>query len=286
MTGFGKSEVERENVIISIELKSVNHRFKDIRFKMSSVFAPIEIELRNLIAESFKRGSFEVFINYKKIESQKKFEDIDYTRVETFVSSFKEVSEKLNLELSIRPTDFLRSEFLIDQDDKFQDQVLEMVREGFPSAIKALKESRKIEGQKMTAVLENHIKEYKEHFEVVEQKAETFQFVIKERLEKKFADMKTSLPVDEPRFMQEVIFYMEKMDVHEEINRIKAHLEKFHDLLSKGGEVGRQIDFLIQELNRETNTTGSKSTVEEISAAVVQMKVHLEKIREQGLNLE
>jgi uncharacterized protein (TIGR00255 family) len=86
--------------------------------------------------------------------------------------------------------------------------------------------------------------------------------------------------------MQEVIFYLEKLDVHEEINRIKSHLDKLDDLINKGGECGRQIDFIVQELNRETNTIGSKSSTEEISNNIVQMKVQLEKIREQGLNLE
>ena len=94
------------------------------------------------------------------------------------------------------------------------------------------------------------------------------------------------MPVDEPRFMQEVIYYLEKMDIQEELNRIQIHLEKFDSIFKTGGEVGRQLDFLLQELNRETNTTGSKSSVEEISSRVVQMKVHMEKIREQALNLE
>lgn len=286
MTGFGKAEVERENLLISIEIKSVNHRFKDVRFKMSSVFAPIEIELRNLITENFKRGSFEVYINYKKIESQKKFEDIDYSKVESFITSFKDVSDKLKVDLNIRPTDFLRSEFLVDQDEKFQNDAFSLVREGFPKAIESLKESRKGEGEKLRKILENHRDQYIQHFKLVEQKADLFQASIKDRLEKRFSELKSSMPVDEPRFMQEVLFYMEKMDIHEEINRIHAHLEKFDDLISGGGEIGRQIDFLVQELNRETNTTGSKSTLEEISSAVVQMKVHLEKIREQGLNLE
>ncbi len=286
MTGFGKAEVERENLLISIELKSVNHRFKDVRFKMSSVFAPIEIELRNLIADNFKRGSFEVYINYKKIESQKKFEDIDYNKVESFITSFKDVSDKLKIDLNIRPTDFLRSEFLVDQDEKFQNDAFSLVREGFPKAIESLKESRKSEGAKLRKVLENHRDQYIQHFKLVEQKADLFQASIKDRLEKRFSEFKSSMPVDEPRFMQEVLFYMEKMDIHEEINRIHTHLAKFDDLISGGGEIGRQIDFLVQELNRETNTTGSKSTLEEISSAVVQMKVHLEKIREQGLNLE
>jgi len=109
---------------------------------------------------------------------------------------------------------------------------------------------------------------------------------MKKKLINSFKENKEKLEVDESRFLQEMIYYLEKLDISEEINRIKVHLEKVNDLLAKGGEVGRQIDFLVQELNRETNTIGSKSSIIDISEQVVIMKNQLEKIREQGLNLE
>ncbi len=127
---------------------------------------------------------------------------------------------------------------------------------------------------------------YDEHYQYICSVADSFQASVEEKLKKRFSELSSELNIDEPRFMQEVIYYLEKLDVHEEINRIQAHLEKLDSILSKGGEVGRQIDFLIQELNRETNTIGSKSNLKDISDSVVQMKVQLEKIREQGLNLE
>jgi len=286
MTGFGKAEVERENILLSIEVKSVNHRFKDIRFKMSSLFAPVELDLRNEIAKYFKRGSFDVFINYKRIETASKFDDLDPAKVKAFIGKMKEIAGEDADKISIRPTEFLRSEFYFEQDDTFKDELASMVKEGFPKALEDLKKSRASEGKKLLKTLKDHRDQFHKHYEVVSSLADTFQESIKERLTKKFEEYKTALPSDEPRFMQEVIYYLEKADVHEEINRIEAHLLKLDKILTDGGEVGRQIDFLIQELNRETNTTGSKSTLEEISNAVVQMKVHLEKIREQGLNFE
>lgn len=286
MTGFGKCEVEKENIQLTVEVKSVNHRFKDVRFKMSSLFAPIEIELRNLINENFKRGSFDVFVNFKRIDSTTRFDDIDEKKVSAFINKVKTISTAQGLDISVRPTEFLRAEFLKDQDESFNELLWELIREAFPKALENLKESRLGEGQKLLKVLEDHKKEYENHYQKVLGLADTFQAAVKEKLEKRFAEFQTTIPSDEPRFMQEVIFYLEKMDIHEEINRIQIHLNKLEKILTKGGEVGRQIDFLIQELNRETNTTGSKSTVQEVSECVVQMKVHLEKIREQGLNLE
>jgi uncharacterized protein (TIGR00255 family) len=286
MTGFGRAEVEREGLQVTVEIKSVNHRFKDVRFKMSSMLNPIEIELRNQLNASFKRGSFDIYINYKRLETSSRYDDIDDDKVAAFLNKVKSLASSNGVELSVRPTEFMRAEFMKDQEDTMADLLCELAREIFPKAIESLKASRLAEGEKLVKVLVDHRSAYEKEFVIVEKMAETFQDVVKERLTKKFEDLKTSIPVDEPRFMQEVIFYLEKMDVHEEINRIKTHLSKLDNILSEGGEVGRQIDFLIQELNRETNTTGSKSTVEEISQAVVQMKVHLEKIREQGLNLE
>lgn len=286
MTGFGKSEVERDNILLSIEVKSVNHRFKDVRFKMSSMFAPVELDMRNEISKHFKRGSFDVFINYKRTEASSKFDDIDPDKVSAYINKIKLIAGDDADKVSIRPTEFLRPEFYLDQEDTFKEELLEMVKEGFPDALVDLKKSRNSEGEKLKKIIIDHRNEFEQNFSQVSALAKTFEESIKERLLKKFDEYKTSLPSDEPRFMQEVIYYLEKADIHEEINRIEAHLSKLDTILDDGGEIGRQIDFLVQELNRETNTTGSKSTIEEISNCVVQMKVHLEKIREQGLNFE
>ncbi|MFG1593152.1 YicC/YloC family endoribonuclease [Halobacteriovorax sp. CON-3] len=286
MTGFGKAEAGSESLQVTVEIKTVNHRFKDIRFKMSSLFNSVELEMRNLISQNFKRGSFDINVSYKRLETKSRFDDIDTEKVNAFISSMKHLADKNDVQLDIKPTDFLRNEFMKEVDESSIDEMNKFAIDALKGAIENLKESRKVEGQKMVDVIKKHQQSYEEFFNIVNDKSDEFQAAVKERLEKRFDEYKTAMPIDEPRFMQEVIFYLEKMDIHEEINRINAHLSKLNDLLTKGGEVGRQIDFLIQELNRETNTTGSKSTLQEISEAVVQMKVQLEKIREQGLNLE
>lgn len=286
MTGFGKAEAGNEKVQVTVEIKTVNHRFKDIRFKMSSLFNSVELDMRNIISKNFKRGSFDINVNYKKLETKSRFDDIDPQKVNAFISSMKLLADANDVKLDIKPTDFLRNEFMKEFDENSIEEMSSFALKALETAIENLKESRKIEGKKMLDVIKKHQETYEKYFQVVNSKSDEFQAAVKERLEKKFEEYKTSIPSEEPRFMQEVIFYLEKMDIHEEINRITAHLSKLNSILSEGGEVGRQIDFLIQELNRETNTTGSKSTLQEISEAVVQMKVQLEKIREQGLNLE
>lgn len=286
MTGFGKGDSSNDDYQVSVEIKSVNHRFKDIRFKMSSMFNAIELDLKKALTDKFARGSFDIYVNYKRAEGRSKFEEIDSTKVEDFLVSFSHLCDKYDTQLTMSPSDLFRGEFQKDQDENKVDQLSELVLSAFKGASSALGESREVEGAKLKTVLENHLETYKNHFKVVEGEAENFQKAVEDKLKKRFADLSSEIQVEEPRFMQEVVFYLEKMDVHEEINRIKSHLAKFADLLGKGGEVGRQIEFLLQELGRETNTIGSKSSIEVISNSVVQMKVQLEKIREQALNLE
>jgi uncharacterized protein (TIGR00255 family) len=284
MTGFGRGESSDSQYNVTVELKSVNHRFKDTRFKMSSLFNSLEIELKKELFSHFKRGSFDIFINFKRAEKNSKFDDIDFEKVKSFLALSSSVIPQESLKIS--PTDFLRNEFMMENDLSKDETLLDLTRSAFKKACESLKSSRLSEGQKLDKVINDHLGIYKGHFSSVESQTPAFQKNVEEKLKKRFEEMKTEINIDEPRFMQEVVFYLEKLDVHEEINRIKAHLEKLDEILGGQAEVGRQIDFLVQELNRETNTIGSKSSMQEISDNVVQMKVQLEKIREQGLNLE
>lgn len=284
MTGFGRAEEESDRYVVTVEIKSVNHRFKDARFKMSSLFNSVELDLKKILFKEHKRGSFDIYVNFKRAESNSKFEDIDAAKVKDYLTRVKNWIGSEDLQ--IQPTEFLRNEFLVDNDLSKDPELIEITKKAFSKAVLSLKESRSVEGAKLKTVILEHQSVYKEFFEKIEAVSETFQKSVEDKLKKRFEEHREEIKADEPRFMQEVIFYLEKLDVHEELNRIKSHLQKLDDLIGQGGECGRQIDFMVQELNRETNTIGSKSSSEEISNNIVQMKVQLEKIREQGLNLE
>ncbi len=286
MTGYGQGEAKNDDWTLSVEIKSVNHRFKDIRFKMSSLLSSLEIDFRNLLQEKFKRGSFDIYINYKRSEKKTKFDDIDPSKVSKFLSIMKPMISESGMEPSVRPTDFLRSEFFKEADKSTNENMLILAKEAFEKALISLGESRSAEGEKLLAILQKHQATYRDYYTDIAKSADMFQKNVEDKLRKRFSEFSSDLNIDEPRFLQEVVYYLEKLDVHEEINRIETHLGKLTKVLSEGGEVGRQIDFLMQELNRETNTIGSKSNLSEISEKVVQMKVQLEKIREQGLNIE
>ena len=286
MTGFGQSASQSDNFVVSVEIKSVNNRFKDVRFKMPASFNSEEIELKKIISDTFIRGSFDVYVNIKRSENKSKFDEIDLKKIKDFISKISPILKSEGVQPTLSMTDFLKSEFLLDQDENNQEELNSLLQTAFKVALNDLKASREQEGEKLIKILEKHLDLYKSHFSVVELHVEHFKTTIEEKLKKRIVEYKSLVNVEQSRLLQEIIFYLEKIDIHEEINRIHSHLEKFQNLIKSNNEVGRQIDFILQELGRETNTIGSKSNLKEISDAVVQMKLQLEKMREQGLNIE
>jgi uncharacterized protein (TIGR00255 family) len=286
MTGFGEASAQSENYVVSVEVKSVNNRFKDIRFKMPGTLSSLEIEFKKELNDLFSRGTFDVYLNVKTASNKSRFDALDATKISDFISKMDPILKQNGLEARVNMTDFLRSEFMIDQDEENQHELSALALKVFKEALWSLKKSRHAEGEKLMLVLNKHLDQYRMHFSLIEKNADHFKTNVEEKLKKRVDDYKKLVDVEQSRLLQEVVFYLEKIDIHEEINRVHSHLEKFQNLLKSNNEVGRQIDFVIQELGRETNTMGSKSTMKEISDAVVQMKVQLEKMREQGLNIE
>ncbi len=286
MTGFGKGEAKDKYFTITTEIKTVNNRFKDFKFRMSSLFNPIEIDLRSKLENEFRRGSFDISVSYKKNEKAIVEFLVDTKKIEAYIALLKPVFERQGVTMSISPTEFMRQDFSKDEDEQKEKEMEPLVKASFDAAIKALKHSRAQEGQKLTEKLLEHLSIYEENLARVEARKLEYPELMKDKLTQRLNEKLKDLKIDDSRFMQEVVYYLEKLEIDEEINRAKIHLIKLKSVLKSTGEIGRQIDFLLQELGRETNTIGSKSAHPDISSHVVEMKVQLEKIREQALNLE
>ena len=285
MTGFGKGEASGTSFDLSMEIKSVNHRFKDIRFKIPNMFSAMEIELKKEVEKHFSRGSFDIYLSYNKNQQKKEDIELDFEKINSYIENLKSIAVRQNVEVSISPTEFLRSDFYLEDESK-EEELFELARIAFKKALENLTISREQEGEKLVQKLLEHKDAYEKFYHQVVELKESYQDKVREKLTKRFEKNASELNIDEPRFLQEVIYYLEKLDIDEETNRINIHLQKLSKVLASSGEIGRQIDFLMQELNRETNTIGSKSGNSEISESVVQMKVQMEKIREQALNLQ
>lgn len=286
MTGYGRGEALGENYKLTVEAKSVNHRFKDFRIKMSSFLMRDEHKVKALFEKEFNRGSFDIFVNYKKTSTTSSFADLDENKISDLITTVKENANPEGVQLFIHPTEFLRAEFYKDQDEDKFNELHELLFKALPTAISQLSEMRKEEGAKTKEVLKKHLSDYQAEYEKIKANASGYEESVRTRLDERLKEFKDQVEIDQPRFNQEIIYYLEKLDVTEEFTRIDSHLSKLNDLLETSGGIGRQIDFMVQELGRETNTIGSKSNNKDISDCVIQMKVQLEKIREQGHNIE
>ena len=286
MTGFGKGEASGANYTITTEIKTVNNRFKDFKFRMSNLFNPLELELRSKLEGEFRRGSFDISLTYKRNEKVVTEFQVDAKKVEAYLKMMKPIFESTGTPFQVSPTEFLRSDFYKDEDAEKEKELEPIALKSFEEAIKALKVSRSHEGEKLVHKLLEHLATYETCLGNVEKLKALYPDMMKDKLTSKLNEKLKDIKVDESRFLQEVVYYLEKLEIDEEINRAKIHLGKLKAVLKSSGEIGRQIDFLLQELGRETNTMGSKSAHPEISSNVVEMKVQLEKIREQALNLE
>lgn len=286
MTGFGKGEASGTNYSITTEIKTVNNRFKDFKFRMSSMFNSMELDLRSKLENEFRRGSFDISVSYKRNEKSVTEFQVDPKKVEAYLSLMKPVFDKADVSFHVSPTEFLRSDFYKDEDEQKEQELLPLVLKSFEEAIEQLKVSRSQEGKKLVDKLFEHLAIYESCLGSVEKLKGQYPEMMKDKLTAKLNEKLKDIKIDESRFLQEVVYYLEKLEIDEEINRAKIHLVKLKSVMNSTGEIGRQIDFLLQELGRETNTMGSKSAHPEISSNVVEMKVQLEKIREQALNLE
>ena len=286
MTGFGRGESGHSHYKLIVEIKSVNHRFKDVRFRMSPLFSSREMDIRKALDQHFKRGSFDVYSTYNKSEGHSSFPDLDQKKIKSYLSHISSLCSEEGVDFQVTVGDFLRSEFLRGPSNLKESELHHLLDEALGRAINNLKEFRLQEGQALGEVLKQHQEEYERLLSFIEAQTDQFEKRVKEKILNKFQQFEEHLENQDGRFYQEVIYYLEKMDIHEEINRIRTHLKKLKSILSGNDEVGRQINFLIQELNRETNTISSKSNSLEVSQTIVEMKVQLEKMREQAINLE
>ncbi len=285
MTGFGRGEAAATKWNVVVEIKTVNNRFKDFRFKMGSALSSLEFDMRGQLEKQFKRGTFDIAVTYQRRPDAPTESSLDTAKVKAWLETIMPLLEG-KVQMSASPTDFLRQDFLKEEESDKGQELSPLVLEAFTKAMGLLKTSRANEGLSLVNKLQEHLADYEKLLLKNEVLKGQYPEMMKEKLTAKLNERMKDFQVDQGRLMQEVIFYLEKLEIDEEINRAKIHVAKLREVMKGNGEVGRQIDFLLQELGRETNTMGSKSAHMEISQNVVEMKVQLEKIREQALNLE
>ena len=283
MTAFSRIDVNNEFGSLIFEVKSVNHRFIEINFKIPELFKKLELQMRDLLKEALVRGKVEcsIIINENTVLSETK---IDQAQLENYLGLIQKVKSKVGESDKISITDFLNLPGVLNQKPIESSGLEKSCLEGFKETIKKLKEFREIEGKKLKKDITEKVKLIEVHLQSLEKELPRLLDLNRKRLEKRISDL--AVQIDRDRLDQEMVLLANRSDIDEEIVRLRSHSSEVIRLLDTDNAIGRKLDFLMQEMNREANTIGSKSLSEFTSKVAIELKVLIEQIREQVQNIE
>ena len=288
MTGFGRSTYENEGREYIIEIKSVNNRFTDINIKMPRNLNYLEEKIRKQILSNISRGKVEVSIQLNNNSDLGKKINLNTDIANRYIEELKKLTEETNIidNINIREIAKFPDVLNIKIDEEAEEIIEKELFIALDSAINSFLDMRQKEGSKIKVDLENRIEVIKQKIEQISSISAGLvdEYVVK--LETRIKELLKTDVVDQTRLAQEVVIYSDKCSVEEEITRLKSHISQFLNLLNENIAIGKKLDFLIQEMNRETNTIGSKANNLEITNFVVDIKTELENVREQIQNIE
>lgn len=288
MTGFGRAKIEKNNRIYTIEIKSVNYKYTDISIKLPRTLSYLEDKIKKQISANISRGKIDVFVTFENYSNEGKNIILNKDLVKRYLEEFEKIAKENNLKMDIPITeitklpDVLTLKNIDEEDDVIENELLECLEQ----AINNFVSMREIEGNKIKEDLLRRIEKIEKIIEKISTYStglvEEYVVKLKERIKE---ILKTDI-VDEARLAAEVVIYADKCSIEEEITRLRSHIEQFKQMLEEQRPTGKKMDFLIQEMNREINTTGSKSGSLDITNLVIETKTELEDIREQVQNIE
>ena len=289
MTSFGRSNSEEgKKRVFTVEMKSVNSRYLDVNIRMPKSIISLEEEIRKMISNSLNRGKVDVFINIKNYNEGAGVPKVDINLAQGYLQCLKEIEEKLNIKNDISVMQIERFPeviTMIEEEDKI-DEIWEELKPLISSSLDMMINMREVEGEKLKEDILIKINQIEELVSKVEEFADSIPKVFKQKLEERLKDLLGNVEVDENRIATEVCILADKATVDEEIIRLNSHINQVRETLKLNEPIGRKLDFIVQEMNRETNTIGSKSSDIKMTNIVIDIKNILEKIREQVQNIE
>ncbi len=288
MTGYGRGKYENEGRTYEVEIKSVNNRYSDISIKMPRNISFLEEKTKILISNSIFRGKVDVFINFINNSEKGKKIKINEEIAKQYIEELIKLQEETGIINNIGITEIAKMpEVLNIQIEENDENILwQELSECLNNAITSLLLMRENEGEKIKEDIKNRIMYIKDKIEEINEKSTGLveEYVVK--LKKRVDELLKTTIVDETRLAQEIVIYSDKCSIEEELTRLRSHISQFLNLLDESKPIGKKLDFLIQEMNRETNTIGSKANNLEITNLVVDIKTEIENIREQVQNIE
>lgn len=288
MTGYGRAENTAGPLDISLEVKSVNHRYFEFSARVPRAYAFLEERLKSFFQTRVSRGKLDVYVTINTAESAGTKVEINRPLAEGYIAALRSLAEEYHLpdDLSVSSVARFGDIFTVQKEALDEDVVWEEVSAAAEAALDHFIAMREAEGARLVADIESRAAVILEQVAFVESRSPETVRQYREKIEQKIRELIGDLQVDEQRLLTETAIFADKVAVAEETVRLRSHMEQLHMLLESGQPVGRRLDFIVQEMNREANTIGSKAQDVEIARAVVEIKAEIEKIREQIQNIE
>ena len=288
MTGYGRSQQIIDGREIVVEIRSVNHRYFEFSARVPRAYGYIEEKLKSFLQGSISRGKVEVGVTIFNVEGKDALIEVNKSIAQGYVSALQKANEELGLKDDITLSKLMRLPdiFNVVKAEEDEEAVWNSVKIAASEAVENFVTMRRTEGIKMTEDISSRLGYIESLVESVEKRSPEITRLYRERLYNKIKDILGDRNIDEQRILTEAAVFSEKTAVDEETVRLRSHIHQFRTLLESEEPVGRKLDFLIQEFNRESNTIGSKAQDIEVTKTVVELKSEIEKIREQIQNIE
>lgn len=287
MTGFGRCEELIDGFHIQTQIKSVNHRYSDFTIKAPRYYAFLEDKIRSFAMDKIARGKVEILISISKKEDDDKIITLDHTVAKGYIDALRSLTEYgLKDDLTISALSDFSDIFNVEYKEVDEEQITHITTSVLQKAFDDFLEMRRTEGLRLKESLISHLGSLVEYIDIVEKRTPETIDAYRNRLYNKIKEVLEDKNIDENRVLTEVAVFSDKIAVDEETVRLRSHIKAFKDAMDTDAPVGKKLDFIVQEMNRETNTIGSKANDLGITATVVEMKSVIEKIREQIQNIE
>lgn len=287
MTGYGRGKFEEGGREYTVEIKTINHRYNDISIKMPRYLNFLEDKIRQHIAKRIFRGKIEVYVTVKNISSASKNIAVDKVLAGEYITQMRQLIQMYNLGDDISVSAVMRlPDIITNPEVENEESYWNAIRGALDLALNNLISAKEAEGEKLKVDIEKRLNVISEYVEIVKEKSSDLLEEYKTKLKNRINELDASGIIDENRLGIEIVLFADKSSICEEVTRLNSHITSLKSMLKVTGPIGKKIDFLVQEMNRETNTIGSKANSIGITNYVVEMKNEIENIREQVQNIE
>ena len=293
MTGYGKAEIQKNFRTASVEIKSVNHRFLEASFRMPYVLNAYEEEMRRKLKEKLFRGKIDIYISYRSENEQSVNIVANKPIIAAYMRQLTEICREYGMEFHPDVETILDlPDAFVKENDEDEEEIKNIVFEAFDAALEKFISARAKEGENLKADIVSHLDKIEDYMRRIDERIPEIEKALRERLREKVSslvdDVSDTHPIqiDEERLSAEIVYYVERACIAEETVRLSSHIKAMRAELEAAANIGKKMDFIVQEMNREINTIASKSSDFDIASIVVSVKSEIEKIREQIQNVE